>query len=85
MQIRYGVRLSPLKARMLDMIRDVTRGRGGIARETPAWVFFGDAPKRDAENRVKSHVWQINELLEETEYKVINRDGTYRLVKRGRI
>ena len=85
MQIRYGVHLSPLKARMLDMIRDTTRGRGGITREALAWVFFGGVPKRDAENRVKSHVWQLNELLEETEYKIINRDGTYRLVKRGHI
>ena len=70
---------------MLDMIRDVTRGRGGIARETLAWVFFSGVRKRDAENRVKSHVWQINELLEETEYKIINRNGTYRLIKRGHI
>lgn len=84
MLIVLGVRFPPLKAEMLRMISDTTRARGGTSRETLGWVFFGGVPKRAAENRVKTHVNQINDMLVETDYRVVNRNGLYMVIETER-
>jgi hypothetical protein len=79
--VRFGVRLPPKKASILDMIQNITKGRGGIEAESLGWIFYPGEPKRVATQRIKAHVCQINDLLVETEWKIENSDGLYRLTR----
>src|SRR5512139_361914 len=72
MLVKFGIRFQPKKAAMLDMIEQVTKGRGGIDGEALAWVFFPGVPKLQALQRVKSHICQINDMLVSTDWRVIN-------------
>jgi hypothetical protein len=58
--IRLGVRLTPLKAAIVDKIK--AAGDIGIASEELMYALWD----RDAVcvDTVKAHVWQINSLLE---------------------
>ena len=71
-EYRLGIRLTPLKARIFDAIK--RRGSERIqAREIGNPVT------------VKSHVWQINDLLEETDWRIDGLRGVhggYRLERR---
>lgn len=69
---KFGVRFPPQSAAILNMIEDVTKGRGGIEGETLAFVFFPGVPKKVAAQRVRSHVWQINEMLISTDWRIVN-------------
>src|SRR5512139_3913572 len=69
---KVGVRFAPQSARILNMIEDVTKGRGGIERESLAPVFFPGVPKKVAMRRVKSHVCQINSMLLSTNWRIVN-------------
>jgi hypothetical protein len=71
-EIRFGVPLTPLKARIFDAVRRA--GPDGIA---------GDAIIRElglpvCRTTLKSHVWQINDRLAESGYRIVGRGG-YRL------
>jgi len=81
MTVRFGVRLPPKKAEFLDMIEKVTTGRGGIELESLASVFYPGVSKTVAKQRAKVHVNQINDLLVSTDWRIVNRDGLYRLVE----
>jgi hypothetical protein len=70
---RLGVRLTPLKARIFDAIRRYGEERIKCAE-------LGNP------RTVKAHVSQINDLLEETDWRIDGRrgrDGGYRLVRRS--
>ncbi len=73
-EIRMGVRLSPLKARIFDLI--LRSADNGITREDIHAIAF-DGCDRDA-NNISVHVAQINDRLVETEYRIVGR-GFYRL------
>jgi hypothetical protein len=68
---RFGVRLSPLKARIVDMVK--AAGDVGItAREIGDDIYRGMRERRP--NTVGVHIFQINELLAATTW-VIAADG----------
>jgi hypothetical protein len=64
--MRLGVRLTPLKASIVDRIK--AAGDVGISSEELMFTLW----ERDAVcvDTVKAHVWQINEVLEETDWAV---------------
>src|SRR5262245_44844413 len=78
MRVRYGVRLQPKKAELLDMIEQ-TSGRGGVELETLAWVFYPGVPTKTAKDRIKVHINQLNDQLCGTDWRVVNDYGLYRL------
>jgi len=75
-EVRAGVRLTPLKARIFDVVKRA--GIDGIRLEdVNNIVFDGDA----APETIRSHVQQINELLAETDLQISGADprGFYRI------
>lgn len=88
--VRLGVRLPELKARIFDLV--VRGGPDGIAGDDLFALAYGDnAPVgkgiRRVRNRktLKSHIGQINELIEDAGYRIVcsgkNPTSTYRLAK----
>lgn len=64
---RLGVRLTPLKARIFDLVK----------RAGPAGIFSDDLlamvfPKGRKRGTLKSHIWQINELIADEGYRIKN-------------
>lgn len=76
-EVRMGARLTLMKARVFDLVQRA--GPDGIdGRDLFDITYAGqEAPGRDA---LKSHVKQINELIEGSGY-MIRGYGTYRLVR----
>jgi hypothetical protein len=67
--IRLGVRLTPLKARVFDIIQ--RGGRDGVNRCDLYDIVFGN---RKADRwTLKSHINQINELIEDAGYQIRGR------------
>lgn len=85
-QLRCGVRLSLLKTRLFDIIKRA--GRDGISGED-LYEFF--LKTRGAKlNVLKTHIYQINERLESTDWRIeVTRNGRetgiYRLKKMVRL
>lgn len=73
--IRLGVRLTPLKARIFDLIRRA--GPDGIAGEDLFALTL--AARRAQRSTLKAHVWQINDAIEGTGYRIHGRADRYRL------
>jgi len=79
-EYRHGVRLTPGKVRLYDLI--ACAGESGIATVDLVEITGLKA------QCIKSHVWQINDALEESGYRIRGygwggngqRDGLYRLV-----
>jgi hypothetical protein len=65
-ETRLGVRLTPLKARIFDAVR--RGGRDGIDRADLFELIFGGEPH--SRETLKAHIFQINELLEDTGYRI---------------
>jgi hypothetical protein len=63
--MRLGVRFTPLKAEILDRIK----AAGDLGVSSDELLDLWDSPV--AKNTVKAHVWQLNELLEETIYRIV--------------
>jgi hypothetical protein len=77
-EVRLGVRLTPLKARIFDLIQ-----RGGDDGITSADLFdiaFSDG--EHSRETLKAHIYQINELIEDEGYRIVNGGSGYRLVSR---
>lgn len=73
-EIRLGVRLTPLKARIFDIIKRA--GDAGIDRHDLFNIVFGDDDahqRRHSFATLKSHLWQINEQLEGTNFRIAGR------------
>jgi two-component SAPR family response regulator len=80
---RYGVRFSPKCAEIFDMI-ERAKDRG-VAPQVLRDIFFPDANHQDSYNGLKTHIWQINNFLAETDLCVRMRDrphGSYRVERR---
>ena len=58
-EARFGVRLTPLKARILDAI--ARGGPDGIDADTLFWLIYPDTTI--SRRTLKAHVWQINDEL----------------------
>lgn len=65
-EIRLGVTLTPLKARIFDIVR--RSGQGGIERDDLYRMIYPDAEAGRA--TLKSHIWQINDLLADEGYRI---------------
>ena len=82
--IRLGVRLTPLKAHIFDLVQ--RSGDDGIDRHDLFDIVYGDGDAHDRANKTKSfltlkaHINQINELIEDQGYKIIGRSAV-RLVR----
>jgi hypothetical protein len=72
---RCGIPLTPLKAAIFDAIK--AAGDLGItSTEIIGGELYRDR-RAASHHTIKSHVWQINELLEETNW-IIRSEGDYR-------
>jgi hypothetical protein len=69
--MRLGVRMPPLKARILDVIK--ASGDIGASRDELLDDVYADR-RRTAPVTIKAHINQLNDLLEETPF-VIRADG----------
>lgn len=90
-EIRLGVRLPPLQARLFDLI--MRSGLDGITRNDLIAVVWeldvNHFPK--LADTLKQHVWQINDAIRDTGYRIrtfgsanrINHHGFFRLEKTG--
>jgi len=78
MLTRYGVRLSPKEAAVLDHIKH--RGGDGIGRETLAWIVYPDKPKEAGKAAISVHINRINGLLSDAGINIkADHLGTYRV------
>jgi DNA-binding winged helix-turn-helix (wHTH) protein len=68
-EIRLGVRLTDVKARIFDLVQ--RGGRDGIDRGDLFEIVFGDSGV--ARSNLKSHISQINDLLEDAGYRIVGR------------
>jgi len=79
---RFGVVLSPLKAKLIDMVR--AAGASGI--ESAA--LLERLPIRSNVNRLQRalnvHINQINDALEDTHWRIVGYKGTKFLVRKDR-
>jgi hypothetical protein len=84
MLIRHGVRLTPKRADMFDMIERVTKAGGRIPVAVLADVFYPGVASDAAKNNVRVMVNQLNEFLEQTDVqiKALRIEG-YRLERRA--
>lgn len=84
MMVRFGERFPPKQAAILDMISDVTKGRGGIEMESLISVFYPGESRKVASQKVRSNIVKINDLLCATDYRIVGpgcgKTGMYRLV-----
>ncbi len=75
-ETRLGVRLTPLKARIFDII--TRAGPDGISASDLFDIVCTEGQSRET---LKSHVWQINDLIEDEGYRIKGRDSYYALTK----
>jgi hypothetical protein len=64
---RLGVSLTPLKARIVDVIKQA--GEVGISSEAVMRLLYLDRNPVSTRT-IKAHVWQINDLLEATDWVI---------------
>ena len=77
------MKLSPLKARIFDLVRRA--GAGGINRRDLFNVVFANDDARSRKHSfatLKSHIAQINALIEDSGFYITGRDAA-RLVRRN--
>lgn len=67
---RLGVRLTPTKARIVDAI--VAAGDPGISSPELAFDVYRGQGRVRSRHGMKSHVWQINEMLAETDWAIVS-------------
>jgi hypothetical protein len=90
-EYRFDVKLTPHKARIFDLVRD--SGRDGISwNDLFALVYDGysrepikgKAREKQARTALKAHIWQINEAIRDSGYRIVGHGrsrSVYRLEK----
>lgn len=81
-EVRVGVRLPPLKARIFDLV--LRGGEDGITARDVLEIVYAELEGPSAKT-VHVHVFQINELIEDSGYRIVGRRGpgsVYRLVNK---
>lgn len=76
-EIRLGVRLSPLKARIFDLVQ--RGGRDGIDKRDLFDIVFADVSGAKLPT-LKTHIYQINEVIGDEGYRIVGH-SVARLVK----
>lgn len=62
---RLGVRMTPLKARIFDLVK-YAGDQGILTAELQARVFIkGQSPET-----LKAHIWQINDMIADEGYRI---------------
>lgn len=80
--LRAGVVMPPLKARIFDAVKRA--GPDGIGWHDLFCLIYSDSPSGVRPRwRLKSHMPQINEMLEGTGYRIHGCGGAYVLRKHG--
>jgi hypothetical protein len=68
-ELRVGVRLPPIKARLFDLIK--AAGSIGVsAQELHSDLYRGYGRPRSKHN-IRNHIWQINDILEESNWIIV--------------
>jgi hypothetical protein len=83
-KVRLGVPLTPLKAAIFDAIRRA--GPDGIDTDILFWLVFGERERPVSRQTLKSHVWQINDAIADTGFRIkgnVGVDHRFTLVKRA--
>lgn len=78
---RLGVRLTPLKAAIVDRIKwagDLGRSSESLVRE----LYFDRRPV--SVTTLKAHIWQINDALEQTDWVIASDRRRWFLRRRRR-
>jgi hypothetical protein len=75
--IREGVRLTPIKSRMFDVIKRA--GKTGIATDDLIGIVYEGRDEQPTHQAVRSHVWQLNDALSDAKLAVRGRGGVYKL------
>jgi hypothetical protein len=75
-ETRLGARLTPLKARIFDII--TRAGVDGISASDLFDIVFAEGQSRET---LKAHIWQINDLIADEGYRIKGRDSYYALVR----
>ena len=73
-EIRLGVRLTALKARIFDIV--MRAGVDGISTADLYDIVCNEGQTRDT---LKAHIWQINDLIRDEGYLIKGLGGHYRL------
>lgn len=77
--VRLGAQLTPLKARIFDLVHRA--GTDGIEHRQLFDLAFSNAlPKPRTQKTVKSHVWQINDAIADSGFRICGHGGFYRLI-----
>ena len=76
-EVRLGIQLTPLKARIFDLIRRA--GPDGIGGDELHAIAFAD--REVSPTTLKAHVWQINDLITDVGHRIHGGGGRYRLVR----
>jgi DNA-binding response OmpR family regulator len=75
--IRAGVRLTPLKARIFDAIKRA--GPDGISADDLFALVYSARERRASRRTLKAHVWQINDQLADAgQYRIVGVRGNGR-------
>jgi hypothetical protein len=74
--MRLGVRMTPFKARLFDLVR--RGGVDGIHSEDLSLLLYPNGG--GSRHTLKAHVWQINELIADEGYRIEGHGSFYRLV-----
>ena len=81
-ETRAGVRLPPLKAHIFDLIK-ATGDHGITSNDLRAVIYDGVKQPRRLDT-VRNHILQINELLENTECRIVTHDRRHWIVTQSR-
>ena len=82
-EIRLGARLTPIKARIFDLI--MRGGEDGIEKRDIFDIVFSEQmvehPERNYYPVLKTHISQINDAISDSGYKIMGERGVARLVR----
>jgi len=73
---RGGVRLTPLKARIFDVIKRA--GPDGIESDDLFAMIF--AERNVVRATLRAHIWQINDILSDTGLRIESANKCFRLI-----
>jgi hypothetical protein len=81
-EFRLGVRFpNGVKARIFDLVQ--RGGVDGIPCDELHGIVFGGRIRQPVTKTLKAHINQINELIEDSGYRISGRSGAYRLSRKG--
>jgi DNA-binding response OmpR family regulator len=84
MLVRHGVRLSPKRADLFDMIERISKTGSGITQQALAEIFYPRADEQRGKANVRVTISQLNDLFESTDVIIRSRYGNgYRIENRG--